>query len=290
MMPRRAFIAGCQRSGTTLLRLALEAHRRIAGVDEQEAYKWLLSSDTSGAAARDLPHADWLVFKVPRFSEQLLWANLLDPDYGQFANFYRREPVVFLVRDPRDVVSSMMALRVAEGEASWLKRYAPPMVESRLARDGAEKHEVLVAALSASSWAPHVVGAVYWVLKNAALLDYRREELPVKLVGYEQLVAQPEAELRRIVEFLDLPWDEALLAHQTTEHDQLRPDGRTIGLSDPATPIHSRSVGRFRRDLTDAEASEIMDIASALWHSLRRLAAGEGGQRRCPSSERNIPE
>jgi protein-tyrosine sulfotransferase len=35
-------------------------------------------------------------------------------------------------------------------------------------------------------------------------------------VHYEQLVLHPEAQMRRILKFLDIPWDENVLHHEQT--------------------------------------------------------------------------
>ena len=60
-------------------------------------------------------------------------------------------------------------------------------------------------------------------------------------VRYESLVREPEPELRRVVEFLDLPWDHACLSHAreerpvlTASHDQAR------------RPVYTSSIGRHR--------------------------------------------
>jgi tetratricopeptide (TPR) repeat protein len=60
-------------------------------------------------------------------------------------------------------------------------------------------------------------------------------------VRYESLVREPEPELRRVVGFLDLPWDHACLSHAreerpvlTASHDQAR------------RPVYTSSIGRHR--------------------------------------------
>ncbi len=272
MSPRRVFIAGCQRSGTTLVRLILEAHPEVACLDERDAYRVLLPPRSPNPRpSPESPPAELLVLKIPRFCEQLLRREMADPEYGTFPSFYAGEPVLFLLRDPRDVVSSMRSLPTGDGGMTWLDRYGPEMLRFHLQRRGEEVSGSLRETLDRSGWAPHVVGAVYWVLKNAPASEYVAAGLPVRLVIYEDLVADPEPLLRRAAGFLGIRWDDALLAHHAAEHDQLRPDGRTIGLSDPRAPIHQRSVGRYRDDLTDAEAGEVMEVAGRLWEDLTRL-------------------
>ena len=65
--------------------------------------------------------------------------------------------------------------------------------------------------------------------------------LPFMEVRYEELVASPEAMIRKLVEFCDLPWDERCLAFHgsqryvnTASYDQVR------------QPVYTRSVGRWK--------------------------------------------
>ena len=65
-MQERFFILGCQRSGTTLLRLILEVHPDVFCYDELKGYAVL-----QGAIQEDLPHARLIGFKIPRWTEQM---------------------------------------------------------------------------------------------------------------------------------------------------------------------------------------------------------------------------
>jgi tetratricopeptide (TPR) repeat protein len=77
----------------------------------------------------------------------------------------------------------------------------------------------------------------------ARLMDHWKKvlDLPILDVKYEDLVADQATETRRMLEFLDLPWnDECLSYHQNKRHvatasrDQIR------------KPIYSTSVGRWK--------------------------------------------
>ena len=111
----RFFIAGCQRSGTTLMRLILECHPDIFCFDETEAYKALLQSPSQQPAGKSL-----IGFKVPRYTEQ--FAEPLARDFGleeTAINLYHSDPILFMLRDVRDTVASMMRLKARE--TSWLE-------------------------------------------------------------------------------------------------------------------------------------------------------------------------
>jgi hypothetical protein len=90
----------------------------------------------------------------------------------------------------------------------------------------------------------------------AALMDHWRIALPPQCfleIRYEDLVREPAAKTRELLEFLDLPWDEACLrffetprAVNTASHAQVR------------RPIYRSSVGRsgaLRARLTPLEAA-----------------------------------
>ena len=71
--PQSFFIAGCQRSGTTLMRLILECHDQVSCFDELRSYGALaerpLLQDLAGRKVG---------FKIPRWTEQLDAENLWD--------------------------------------------------------------------------------------------------------------------------------------------------------------------------------------------------------------------
>ena len=66
--------------------------------------------------------------------------------------------------------------------------------------------------------------------------------LPILEVVYEDLVADLETHVRRIVDFLDLPWEPACLDFQNTSRHVDTPSSWQV-----RQPIYSTSVGRWRR-------------------------------------------
>ena len=192
------FIVGCQRSGTTVVRLMLDSHRNISCGPEtrfladlakvttenwtrlshfgQEKEYWLRSiarffesiQNDYAASRGKVRWAD----KTPRYALSLDFIDQLFPDCR----------VVHVVRDGRDVVAShksrfgyMAAVKAAE---KW-PRYV------RTAREA-----------------------------GARLGPDRYHEL-----RYEALVADPEAAMRALLAFLDEPWDDAVLHHEDFSHD-----------------------------------------------------------------------
>jgi hypothetical protein len=136
---RRFLIAGCQRSGTTMMRLILESHKNIQCVDEQYSYEML-----SGRLAQPDTTGALLGFKIPVWTEQLLQAQLHWNEYAYLygsdpvPNFYDREPIIFMVRSPFDTISSMLRLKVESD--SWLQRVGVPVVRAMAKAGGCRRN------------------------------------------------------------------------------------------------------------------------------------------------------
>ena len=63
-------------------------------------------------------------------------------------------------------------------------------------------------------------------------------------IGYESFVANFEREMRGIVDFLQLPWDDRLLA--AAAHARSKGFISTPSYSQVIEPVNQKSVGRWR--------------------------------------------
>jgi hypothetical protein len=100
-MEERFFIVGCQRTGTTLLRLILETHPDVFCYDELNGYAVLQTSPVENPSLARL-----VGFKIPRWTEQLTRPILVDEGAEGFSNnFYRGEKILFLRRNVRDTIA-----------------------------------------------------------------------------------------------------------------------------------------------------------------------------------------
>jgi hypothetical protein len=265
--PARYFIAGCQRSGTTLMRLVLECHPEVFCYDEIEGYKALVTDRFTPPPGKRL-----IGFKVPRWTEQFEDEMLADEGLEETASqLYRREPIVFMLRDVRDTVASMRKLMA--GEAEWLHVYGRSILESKIRQPRfCERFGREIAQLRSGGESLAAVGAFYWKYKTQAYFDYLARAWPVCGVPYEALVRDPEPHLRRVLAFLGLAWCPNLLDHPQSAHAELYPNGTTVGNTDPRRPIHADSVGQWRQILSAAEVSEILALAGDLNDRLAGLA------------------
>ncbi len=75
-------------------------------------------------------------------------------------------------------------------------------------------------------------------------------DMPVHIVRYENVVADPEAELKPLLEFLGLAWDDQVVDHEATAARRGRI--KTASYAQVAEPLYQRSAGRwqnFRKQL-----------------------------------------
>ncbi|MGA3202069.1 MAG: sulfotransferase [Bryobacteraceae bacterium] len=303
------FIVGCQRSGTTLLRLVLDSHPEIRCFDELQSYR-LLASKSSEQTIRE----SWVGLKIPRWTEQL--DSPVQLDFGLIEkadHIYEGQKILFLVRDYRDTIASMLKLK--DGSESWLAHWAKPTLDTIASmlklklklKYGAEswlgrwakptlRWKVETEPGFATKWRRELelcrasrgslvaLGALYWSYKNEALLRYSERGHPVLGVSYEQLVREPETELRRICSFLDIDFSNELLDHSSKLHGEVFESGRTVGNTDPRRSIDTSSVGQWREFFGDKDAALAEAIVGKLPSSIAPLLArnlvGFGAPRR----------
>jgi hypothetical protein len=77
--------------------------------------------------------------------------------------------------------------------------------------------------------------------------------LPLRVhpVRHERMVADPEGEMRPLLDFLGLPWDEAILDHQQTARG--RGYVASASYAQVTEPIYARASGRWHRYRTEME-------------------------------------
>lgn len=224
---------GCPRSGTTLLRLMLDSHPRLSCGEETHFLRDLSSTveahwpllETYG-----ITREAWLgrirAFYVGFQTEYLerrgkqRWAEK-DPTYTLILPFidelFPDARYVHLIRDAYDVVASF--------KDRWGRRAA-----LRVAR---------------GEWARYVRAGRDFGL---GLPAGRYHEL-----RYEGLVQGPEPVLRSLLDFLDEPWDPAVLHFQDAQHDATERYTRFTAMrrqqGGDSGAVYSSRIGAGRREL-----------------------------------------
>ena len=272
------FIVGVARSGTTLLRLMLDAHPRLAIPPETHFIPKVITAVQEGSdpLAVITGHRRWPDFGLDaselreRFSghRPLTATDALREFYGLYAsrhskarwgdkstNYIRKmKPIsrtlpearfVHLIRDGRDVALSQVAVH-----------FGPSTVEA-----------------AAEKW-------------RAEITKARRQgpKLPHYLeVRYEELIADPEPVLRRICDATELEWDDAMLHYQEqaperiaeivrdfdrAEGDPVTADVRAAHQANVSKPLQSDRAARWRTEMPAADVSAFEQVAGGLLDEL----------------------
>ena len=284
------FIVGCGRSGTTLLQSLLSAHPRIAVTPETH---FLKRADRAGAARREAPadfEAYWRALTAwSRFRElgvdparvrarieaagrhdfRTVFAAMLET-YGEMVDkprvgektpghyryldrlfaWFPETRIVAIRRDPRDMVASQLA-------APWV---ADEMAPGRL-------RAPLIRRLRTFQVAHH---AHLWRQTNDEIQVAAEADPRIHRVVYEEFVAAPDRELRRICAFLGEAYEPAMLAPRaeaptqpvaTTDRIRSRwGDWAESHRARANAPVSARSIGRWREKLSPAEAGLVEAI------------------------------
>ena len=225
--PSPVFLVGFPRSGTTLLDTMLMGHPDVAVMEEKpvlnavsralEGFEAIASLDGQGVReAQNRYFADSvrvgadfarkvLIDKNPLHLMQVPLIHRLFPD----ARF------ILALRHPADVILSC-----------YFTNFRPtPSLANFLRLDTAAEFYDLAFAM--------------WERSRECM------EIGVHTVVYEQLVDDPEAQLRSLAEFLGLEWRDDMLEHQKTAES--RGMITTASYAQVTEPIYRSSAGRWKR-------------------------------------------
>jgi hypothetical protein len=206
---RPVYVVGLQRSGTNML---------MRGVDEAPEVDVCNENDRRAFSRFRLRPDQVLVSTVRSSRHPLVLVKplceshrvdqLLDlPELpGGRALWVYREPVA---RARSEVSkfgdSNLAALRaIADGRGAEIWQ------GQRLPASSVD----LVRSLDLSAMTPETAAVLFWVVRNQLYFDLGLDDRDdVVLVAYDAFVAEPERQMRRVCEFIGLPYRPALCAH-----------------------------------------------------------------------------
>jgi hypothetical protein len=229
------FVVGCQRSGTTLLRLILDSHPAISCGPETLFLVEFAERLTGERHWQHLAH-----FGFPKEYWQRRVAELFDAVQQDYAQ--RRGKTRWADKTPRYAVHlDQIDALFPTCQVVHVIRDGRDVVASHRDRWG------YLSALKAIRKWPWYVRAARAAGARLAAQDRYYE------VRYEELVADPEATLRKLLGFLGEPWDDAVLKHDRRPHDV---QGRYAAFSTSRraaageqAAIYRSRVGAGRREL-----------------------------------------
>jgi len=216
------FICGMLRSGSTLLEQALAAHPAFTPGGEREFFPRLVAAQLPGypreIASVDAGRLKSWARSYQRETEAIFGKDTRITDkrpdnflyLGLIKALFPAARVVVTRRDWRDVATSIFATRLGP--------MAPYATDLAHIRHFIAQHDRLIA---------------HW----QALLG---KDLLV--VDYEQVVAEPKAQIGRLLEFLGEPWDDACLEFHTLSNTV-----RTASVWQVRQPLYAGSIGRWER-------------------------------------------
>jgi hypothetical protein len=230
---RPVFLVGFPRSGTTLMDQILDSHPQVKVLEEEPLISTIVGelghrhSDYLGAIAS--MGADEVAEWRERYLTDLRAALFVQSDdshvlvdkmplnivyLGLIARLFPKARIILALRHPCDVVLSnfMQAFELNDAMANFLT----------LESSGRLYDRVMVL------WRQYVD-----VL-----------ELQPHVLRYEDLVEDVEGESRKLLEYLDVPWNDAVLSH--TDHARERTIS-TPSFRQVTEPIYTRSRYRWRR-------------------------------------------
>lgn len=233
------FFTGCQRSGTTLLRAIFSAHPDLLVPRESYFIPWLVARRRRYERTGRFD-VETLVCDLTRNRHFRRWP------IGQAAlrGALVEPPVLNLADAIRRVYAAAAAKRGKTRYGDKTPNYtlhipllAALFPEARfvhVVRDG----RAVAASLLGMDWGPRRIehAALFWRERVEAARDAGRALGPHRYFEYrhEELAADPEPIVRRICEFIDLPFDERMLRYHERPRPRAKPQGRH--LSRPPTP------------------------------------------------------
>lgn len=206
--PLPVLITGMPRSGSTLVEQVLDAHPQAWGAGETPAFLDAIRAvrETVPAAERRDPTPAWFGQVTPR--------AMIAPGQDYLAQLRRARPT----SGPRGAGARAIDKNLLNVQYLGLAaRMLPQATLLHCVRDPVETGlSCFMNDLSPAAfpWSGDLASIGRYHRLIDRLVDHWREVLGDRLVDvvYEEVVADPEPQMRRIVEACGLPWDDACLA------------------------------------------------------------------------------
>ena len=225
------FIVGFPRSGTTLLEQLLDSHPALQSMDEQLAIEAAIDEmrDLGYRYPEDLDRIDARTMTAVRRKYWAEVAKVIELRQGArlvdkypfnavrlpfIAKLFPSAKVVMLLRHPADACLScyMQKFRLNAGTQYWASLESTVDLYARMMNT--------------------------WLRHKQAL------EFPVHTLRYEDLVADMPGEIGKLLDFVGLDWDPAIMGYAERAKDRGRIS--TPSYAQVTEPISNKAVGRWR--------------------------------------------
>jgi hypothetical protein len=237
------FVAGCQRSGTTIMMDTFEKDLNTRCFGETSELSSLDTKD--GLRLNPLPtikrefdkvNASFIVAKPLVESQNL----------PQLLDYFENSKAVWIFRHYKDVASSNLKFLGLDNGIKDLK----PIVENELGNWRAEKVSDHVRKTISRFYSPDMnpydAAALFWYTRNILFFDLAlNEDLRVMMVKYEDFVVQPEKTMQGIYRHASQTYPKSGIAANTNSKSINK--GRKIELSSGVERINQELLDRLER-------------------------------------------
>jgi hypothetical protein len=215
------FVVGGPRSGTTLLSAMLAAHPAFdCGPETHCLSRWARLGP--GERARILHPADWPERATAYVTSLTLGGQPIHPMYG----LTREDVRAWLAIRPPSLAAMLESLTAQRalraGAPRWVEKTprhleVPELIVetwlgARLLRIVRDPRDAAVSLTKVPFGTPSLLTNLSVLARmNEAAAEFYRSSPQVLTVRYEDLVAEPEHELRRICDFVDEPYDARMI-------------------------------------------------------------------------------
>lgn len=227
--PKPIFIVGLPRTGSTMLERMLDNHSAVHSMGELDTFAAALTqqmidaTQATSASAEDLIEFaasvdlaalanTYLTGSAPKHFSGEYFIDKLPLNFLYLGLIHQSMPKAKIIHIRRHPVASCFAMY-----RQWFRDIYPFSYDlSDLAR--------------------------YFIAYDN-LMQFWENQLPgaIHTIQYENIVAKPELEIRRVLSFCELPWEDKVLAFQ----DNLSPSTTASALQ-IRQPIHNKSAERWR--------------------------------------------
>jgi len=241
------FVVGLPRSGSTLIEQILASHSMVDGTHELHDL---------ARVVKDIRRSRKSKSRFPDIVEELSaehW-SAVGEDYIQSTFKYRAGAAYFIDKNPNNFIFIGL-LRLALPNAKIINARRHPL-DSCFGT-----YKQLFASGQPFSYDLTELGEYY--LQYLRLMDHWHQLLPgfVLDVHYEQVVAGLETQVRRILDFCDLPFEEGCLRFHETDRAV-----KTASSEQVRRPIYSSSVNLWRN--YEPHLGELIEVLSPLLEQL----------------------
>lgn len=251
--PSPIFVLGLPRSGSTLLEQILASHSQVEGTSELPYI---------GRASSSLNRNRNEGVNYPEAMRELAPANLryLGEEYLERARTHRRRGTPrFIDKMPNNFPNAGFIATILPNAKIIDARRHP--LDACLSN-----YRQLFAKGQNFTYDLTEIGEYY--LQYQRLMDHWAAVMPgrVLTVQYEEVVADFENQVRRLLDFCGLPWDEACLRFYESERPVRTPSSEQV-----RQPIYSRSVGHWLN--YERHLGELIEVIAPIRDRYRRYEA-----------------